>query len=148
MKVLIIQSFYDTEHVVNKMVSLTWLTWALRSVWRFTLDYITLWDILNSFVIQQNKMKGIEIELLIIIGLLIFKLIHTKHSWTGGGIHGSFIRSSLLSSLANIHVMFHSIINLLCTRYIRKRINNDLDVKMSLLCQQLLLNWIFNSSWN
>jgi len=27
---------------VNKLFSLTWLLWALRSFWRFTLHYITL----------------------------------------------------------------------------------------------------------
>ena len=55
--------------------------------------------ILNFFVIQPKNTNGnIETKLLIIIPINIYTPTY-KYSWDGGGIHRSFIRSSLRSSL-------------------------------------------------
>jgi len=76
---------------------------------------------LNFFVIQPKNTNGnIETQLLIIIPINIYTPTY-KYSWAGGGIHRSFIRSGLRSSLVYlfwISVWCFSV----CTRYIHKRI--------------------------
>src|SRR6218665_2508366 len=71
--VLVYESRFTTHnmHVVNKLLSLTWLLWAPRNFWRFTLH--TLKEILKLFVIQQKNTNGnIETKLLIIIPINIY----------------------------------------------------------------------------
>src|SRR6218665_3911474 len=71
--VLVYESRFTTHnmHVVNKLLSLTWLLWAPRNFWRFTLH--TLKDILNFFVILQKNTNGnIETKLLIIVPINIY----------------------------------------------------------------------------
>src|SRR6218665_3635917 len=94
--------------VVNKLLSLTWLLWALRNFLRFTLH--TLKDILKFFVIQQKNTNGnIETKLLIIIPINIYIYKYFMSWWR----HPSVVHQKqpqVLSCLflSNIRVMFLS----------------------------------------
>ena len=127
---------------MNKLLSMTWLLWAPRNFFRFTLH--TLKDILKFFVIQQKNTNGnIETKLLIIIPINIYIYKYFMSWWR----HPSVVhqkQSQVLSclSLSDIRVMF---LSMTCTRYIHKRIYKKLDVKTSLLCQKPLQNRVLES---
>src|SRR6218665_1298086 len=133
----------SADWVVNKLLSLTWLLWAPRNFWRFTLH--TLKDILNFFVIQQkNTNRNIETKLLIIIPINIYTYISINEL-----VEASIGRSSEAVSGPLLFISFEypcdvsQYVHRHSTPYIHKRIYNKLNAKTSLLCQQLLQNRVF-----